>query len=107
MITIFKVFSKIITGCQISKFSGKTLNFNSLTEFGGIWLLGFNKSLTQTPCFQMQLEFNKNLTQTLNEKKKEFRMMKENHYDEIGVLKIKMNDAVSVQIKLESLWVTL
>ena len=55
----------------------------------------------------MQLEFNKNLTQTLNEKKKEFRMMKENHYDEIGVLKIKMNDAVSVQIKLESLWVTL
>jgi hypothetical protein len=45
--------------------------------------------------FQMQIEFNKNLAQTLNEKKKELRQLKEIHYGEITSLKHKMNDAVS------------
>ena len=43
----------------------------------------------------MQIEFNKNLSQTLNEKKKELKQLKEMHYGEICGLKHKMNDAVS------------
>ena len=44
----------------------------------------------------MQIEFNKNLAQTLNEKKKELKQLKEVHYGEITSLKHKMNDAVSI-----------
>ena len=46
----------------------------------------------------MQIEFNKNLAQTLNEKKKELKQLKEVHYGEITSLKHKMNDAVSVNL---------
>ena len=42
----------------------------------------------------MQLDFNKNLAQTLAEKKKDLRKVKEMHYSEISSLKHKMNDAV-------------
>lgn len=44
----------------------------------------------------MQIDFNKNLAQTLNEKKRELRRVKEMHYSEISALKHKMNDAVSI-----------
>lgn len=48
----------------------------------------------------MQIEFNKNLAQTLNEKKKELKQLKEVHYGEITSLKHKMNDAVSIKYRL-------
>ena len=47
------------------------------------------------PSLQLQIEFNKNLSQTLAEKKSELKKIKELHYEDITALKRKMNDAVS------------
>ena len=56
--------------------------------------MGFLQLLLTPLPLQLQRDFNKNLSATLDEKKADLKKVKEAHYSEINALKKKMNDCV-------------